>query len=137
MDLLSEVFDCIAPLHVYHHSDMKYKEEARVALNKLVDKRSYFIQAGFVDLTGLVLVKNNINNIGDTRILWRMYNSLFNLLVLRSIPFAQPSVDYYGALCFIINGKSEFMGEEYDKFPLYLSARGVLEECNKILSRCR
>lgn len=122
------LFNFVAPIHIYFKADLLYKPEAikgfkslkRYKDDKLV--KEYFRE----NISVLSLPVSEIDNI-NYKIFWRIYDELFEDIVLEKFPFFIPAHEYYGAKCFKYNGKIYLDGDDYDCYPYYLD-RFALDE---------
>ncbi|MDF2880016.1 MAG: hypothetical protein K0R54_573 [Clostridiaceae bacterium] len=122
------LFNLVAPIHIYHKADIMYKHKAVRAFRDLKQYRETDIVSKYFEDNLLTLKERGINNI-DYHLFCRVYNKLFEELVLESIPQLIPGYDYYGAKCFRLseNGRAYIEGDDIDCYPFYADIESFKE----------
>jgi hypothetical protein len=126
-----ELFDLIAPIQIYNKADVMWRKEAGNAFRLLKKKRE--------DEMVVFYFKKDIGNLfkrvveeADERVFWRIYNQLFEELVLDRMPQLRPDVDTYGAKCFVYEGQCYLAGDDCGCYPYYESAELLKERLDDL-----
>lgn len=123
-----DLFDYVAPIHIYFNADIKYKQKAEKAFRYL-KKHKKEAERYLDDIT--VLEQRNLDDV-DPYVFWRAYNNLFEEEVLSYFPELEPSYDRWGARCFVFNGKRYLSGDSYDCYPFYVSKKALEERLKEL-----
>lgn len=121
-----ELFNLVAPIHIYHKADVLMKTEAQIALNKL---RRLSDDKLVIEFFGVddVLLEDDVKKV-DYLYFWRTYDKLFEDIVEEKLPELTACYDFYGAKAFESENRAVFLvGDKYDCFPFYESVP-LLEE---------
>lgn len=121
-----DLFDLIAPIHLYQQADVCLQHEAKTAFKNLKKVRENDLVKFFFAKDNDSLYKRNVEDV-DAQIFWSIYNQLFKGIVTTRFPHFKSSFDSYGAKCFMVDGYRYLCGDAYDCFPFYLDA-SALEE---------
>ncbi|PLS18851.1 hypothetical protein CVD28_00170 [Bacillus sp. M6-12] len=119
-----DLFNMIAPIHVYQKADLMYEKEAKVAFKKLKEVRENMVIADYFGDSLSTLKERSVKNV-DMYAFWRVYNRLFEEIVKEEFPSFTAGYDKYGAKCFFQEGQMLLDGDDYDCFPFYLDTNGL------------
>ena len=119
-------FDLIAPIAVYHMADLKYKSQARAALQQL-KKLGHPLVA---DKSVSEILEDNSAPDG----LGNRYNALMMAIVEEVAPGTESYIDEYGSFGFRIgDDDSVLMGDASGIFAYYMNANAVVERVESAL----
>lgn len=118
-----ELFNAVAPLHIYFNADLKYKRQALKGWRWLKEHkdqiRDYFPNTDF-------LFARKLDDL-DHFPIWRAYNRLMEEIVTERFPNAEPEFDYFGARQFRIGDRIILCGDAYDCYAFYLDYEALDE----------
>lgn len=124
-----ELFDLVAPIHIYFHADLMYEREAKKAFRELKKKRELdFVKEYFDSFTEEDLEERGLNTVHANNF-WSIYCRLFEEIVQESFPTFKPYFDSYGAKCFRDDATNEqhLIGDGYNHYPYYLQSEALKE----------
>lgn len=153
MDEYCELFDAIAPIHIYFKADLMFKSKAVAGLEKLRTTCDFRrLRSMFFDMYEWMKGSKNYPDIDDIlnnfleaplddiyyHDLWSAYNYLFEQIVGITCEDLGLDVtysnDYYGALTVKLNGRELFVGDTYDCYPFYQNSRSLINKVKEELS---
>lgn len=120
------LFNWVAPIHVFHHADIMYKSEAKKAFKELKKASGCEMVKSYFGEEAVVLKEKTIETI-DSEVFWRVYNQLFEEIVKESFPAFSMGYDMYGAKCFRLGGAVYLAGDVHDCFPFYVDMESLKE----------
>jgi hypothetical protein len=126
-----DLFNLVAPIHIFHKADVCFKEEARKAFRILKKVRDHEIVLHYFDEGVSVLNERNVIGV-DHIVFWKVYNRLFEELVTEYFPEFKSSHDRYGAKCFLFEGKRYLAGDDYDCFPFYADVDSLKQHLQEL-----
>ena len=124
-----ELFDLVAPIHIYFHADIMYEKEARKAFQSLRKKREEeMVKAYFSEYLPGCFLDNKLSSAGGNPF-WSVYCKLFEEMVKESFPTFKPYFDSYGAKCFRddVTNEKHLIGDGYNHYPYYLQSEALRE----------
>lgn len=107
----NEKFNLIAPIAIYHHADLCYKQKAQRAFKKA--QKLYVVP--------LEQTKLDEADVGS------LYNELFEQVVYENRPSWSPFIDKWGAKGFKDQGEVVFSGDDSGFYPWYETAELLIE----------
>lgn len=113
------LFNLIAPIHIYHKADLRYKKEANKAYRILKQKMQEPVVSQYFGEMLFELKKRSVDQV-DYTVFWKIYDQLFEEIVTDAFPELKPDYDFYGAKCFVANGRKYLDGDSYHCYPFYL-----------------
>lgn len=116
-------FDSIAPLAIYHLTDLRYKKEAKKALK---DMRK-LMGDDWVEL--MLLDKEDGFNIDNLKVglLQDVYNDTFAYIVEQNEPSSHFQIDKYGGYNYIVDNEILFGSDDSRVFPWFLDSNAILD----------
>jgi hypothetical protein len=124
-----ELFDLVAPIHIYQKADLMYEKEAREAFSSLKRVRHHKLVSTYFGEGSEIFRERTVRNV-DCMTFWKVYNQLFKEIVQEKFPKWRTDHDYYGARCFNFDGLTLLAGDSYDCFPFYLDYEALKERLN-------
>lgn len=124
-----ELFNLVAPIHIYFNADLMFKNEANEGLKKLKKLKLDNMVLDYLDEDDFSSKK--LDQL-DNKLYWRVYNQLFEELVLKEFEDFEPSVDTYGAKCFKYQDKIYLDGDSFDCYPFYTDYVTLTERLNDL-----
>lgn len=121
-----DLFDLIAPIHLFHQADVCLLKDAQTAFRKLKKVRDHDLVKEYFGSEIDVLLQRNVSNV-DSIVFWKIYNRLFEEIVTKYFPAFKSTFDMYGAKCFIVSGYTYLSGDAFDCFPFYISFNTLAE----------
>lgn len=124
-----ELFDLVAPIHIYFHADVRLEKEAKKAYESLKRKKDdEMVKAYFEEHHPGCLTERKLPTTGGNPF-WSVYCKLFEEIVRESFPTFKPYYDSYGAKCFRddITNEIHLMGDGYNGYPYFLQSEALNE----------
>lgn len=123
-----ELFDLVAPIHVYLHTGISSDAKAKSAYETLKQvKGAGLVNKVFAESLPECL-EDNLPSRGDSPF-WKVYCKLFEEMVREAFPTFKPYYDPNGAKCFRddITNENHLRGECYNQYPYYIQSETLRE----------
>jgi len=122
MNTAYELFNLIAPLHIYHRTDVRYKKQAQEGYKALVKKQEKF--SAYEQVKEIVSLSfNEVNN----QDVWTLYDALFEEIIEMEWSVLKKTRDRYGAKAFEYEGKMYFVGDDSGTYAYSVNYMAILE----------
>lgn len=128
---VEQLFDLVAPIHIYHHADIALAKRADRALEKLKHYKNDELVKEYFGQDIKTLDTPHIDMV-DPEVFWRVYDQLFITIVQADFPYFEVSYDKYGARCFQYNGVKYLTGDDAGCFPFYLDSETLQKRLNEL-----